>query len=281
MRIKLSSVFVDDQEKALRFYTRVMGFVGKRDLPAGKFRWLTVVSPEEPGGPELLLEPNENPAAKAFTKAIFEQGIPAAAFAVDDIQQEYERLKRAGVRFTLEPTLMGPVTQAVFDDTCGNLVQIYSTASPLPGAESPPQPREPAPELRRLDVMTGTWTLQGRESGQWGEIRGKLTFEWMEGGFFFEQKIDIDYIGLKIRGIEIIGYDPVTQALTSHVFDNQGDIFDYVWEIGDHSITIWGGYVGSPAHFTGRFSDDKHQITGRWEWPGGGYEATMTRAARG
>ena len=125
MKIKLTNVFVDDQDKALKFYTEVLGFVKKRDVPVGQFKFLTVVSPEEPDGTELLLEPNENPAAKTFQKAIFEQGIPLTAFAVEDIQKEYERMKKLGVVFTQEPTKMGPVTQAVFDDTCGNLIQIY------------------------------------------------------------------------------------------------------------------------------------------------------------
>ena len=125
MKIKLTSVLVEDQDKALKFYTEVLGFVKKRDVPVGQFKFLTVVSPEEPDGTELLLEPNENPAAKTFQKAIFEQGIPLTAFAVEDIQKEYERMKKLGVVFTQEPTKMGPVTQAVFDDTCGNLIQIY------------------------------------------------------------------------------------------------------------------------------------------------------------
>ena len=125
MKIKLSSVFVDDQDKALKFYTEVLGFVKSKDIPVGEFKWLTVVSPEEPDGTELLLEPSDNPATKTFKKAIFEQGIPFAAFAVEDIQKEYERLKKLGVRFTMEPTPMGPTTIAVFDDTCGNFIQIY------------------------------------------------------------------------------------------------------------------------------------------------------------
>jgi len=125
MKIKLSSVFVDDQDKALKFYTEVLGFVKKTDIPVGQFKWLTVVSPEEPDGTELLLEPSDNPATKTFKKAIFEQGIPLTAFAVEDIQKEYERLKKLGVRFTMEPTRMGPTTLAVFDDTCGNFIQLY------------------------------------------------------------------------------------------------------------------------------------------------------------
>ena len=125
LKIKLTSVFVDDQDKALRFYTDVLGFRKNKDVPVGQFKWLTVVSPDEPDGVELLLEPNDNPAARTFQKAIFDQGIAAAAFMVDDIQEEYARLKKLGVRFTAEPTPSGPTTIAVFDDTCGNLIQIF------------------------------------------------------------------------------------------------------------------------------------------------------------
>lgn len=128
MRIKLTSIMVDDQEKALRFYTEVLGFVKKADMPVGRFRWITVVSPEGPDDLELALEPNENPAGRAFQKALFEQGIPATAFCADDIEGEYARLKKQGVVFTMEPTRPagedGPAF-AVFDDTCGNLIQIY------------------------------------------------------------------------------------------------------------------------------------------------------------
>jgi catechol 2,3-dioxygenase-like lactoylglutathione lyase family enzyme len=127
MRIKLASVFVDDQDQALAFYTVVLGFLKKTEVPMGKLKWLTVVSPEAPGEVELLLEPNENPAAKAFQKAIFEQGIPATAFAVDDIQREYERLKGHGVVFHGEPKKMGTVTAVAFEDTCGNLIQLYQS----------------------------------------------------------------------------------------------------------------------------------------------------------
>ena len=125
MRIKLTSVFVDDQALALKFYTKILGFEKKLDFPVGQFRWLTVVSPEEPNGAELLLEPSDNPAAKVFKKSIFEQGIAAAAFAVEDIQWEYERLIQQGVIFQMEPTDMGSHSIAVFDDSCGNLIQIY------------------------------------------------------------------------------------------------------------------------------------------------------------
>ena len=124
MRIKLSSVFVKDQEKALQFYTRTLGFVKKSDISAGGYRWLTVVSPEEPNGTELVLEPNNNPAAKAYQEAIFAQGIPAANFFVNDIQKEYDRLKKMGVVFKSGPSKEGPATIAVFEDTCGNLIQI-------------------------------------------------------------------------------------------------------------------------------------------------------------
>lgn len=125
MQIKLSSVYVDDQEKALRFYTEVLGFEVKTDLPVGEFRWLTLASPEAPEDIELLLEPNAHPAAQTYQKAVYEDGIPATAFFVDDIQAEYERLKELDVVFTMEPTDAGGPIVAVFDDTCGNLIQIY------------------------------------------------------------------------------------------------------------------------------------------------------------
>ncbi len=125
MRIKLNSIFVDDQDKALRFYTDVLGFVKSKDIPAGGFRWLTVVSPDGPDDLELVLEPNANPAAKAFQEAIFEQGIPITAFEVDDIRAEHARLVGRGVEFTMPPTPAGPVTLAILSDTCGNLIQLY------------------------------------------------------------------------------------------------------------------------------------------------------------
>ncbi|MFD3413324.1 VOC family protein [Streptomyces cyaneofuscatus] len=125
MWIHMTSVFVDDQEKALRFYTDVLEFVKKHDVPmGGADRWLTVVSPEAPDGTELLLEPDGHPAVKPYTTALVDDGIPAAAFAVDDVRAEFERLRELGVHFTQEPLTMGPVTTAVRDDTCGNLIQI-------------------------------------------------------------------------------------------------------------------------------------------------------------
>lgn len=127
MRIHLTSVLVDDQAKALRFYTEVLGFVKKHDVPLGAYAWLTVVSPEDPDGTELLLEPDEHPAVRPFKSALVEDGIPFASFAVEDIDAEYERLVALGVRFTQPPTEMGPVTTAVLDDTCGNLIQLSTT----------------------------------------------------------------------------------------------------------------------------------------------------------
>ena len=126
MRINLTSVLVDDQTKALHFYTDVLGFEKKNDVPLGEHRWLTVVSPEDPDGPELVLEPDGHPAVAPFKRALAEDGIPFTSFAVDDVEQEHERLRAHGVRFTQEPTAMGPVITAVLDDTCGNLIQITS-----------------------------------------------------------------------------------------------------------------------------------------------------------
>ena len=124
MRIYVTSVLVDDQEKALRFYTDVLGFQKKNDIPLGAARWLTVVAPDHPQGPELVLEPDAHPAAGPFKAALVADGIPATSFAVDDVQAEFQRLRGLGVRFTQEPLEMGAVTTAVFDDTCGNLIQI-------------------------------------------------------------------------------------------------------------------------------------------------------------
>jgi len=124
MKIHLTSVLVDDQEKALRFYTDVLGFEKKADVPLGEHRWLTVTSPGDPDGTELLLEPDAHPAAGPFKEALVGDGIPWTSFAVDDVRSDYERLKDLGVTFTQEPTDMGPVTTAVLDDTCGNLIQI-------------------------------------------------------------------------------------------------------------------------------------------------------------
>ena len=124
MRINLTSVLVDDQEKALRFYTEVLGFQKKTEIPLGPHRWLTVVSPDDPNGTELVLEPDAHPAARPFKDALVSDGIPYTSFAVEDVRGEFARLQSLGVEFTQEPLEMGPVTTAVFDDTCGNLIQI-------------------------------------------------------------------------------------------------------------------------------------------------------------
>jgi len=125
MKIKLTSVMVEDQDKALKFYTDVFGFMKKRDIPVGEYRWITVVSADGHADVELALEPNANPVGRAFQDGLFKQGIPAAAFEVDDIDGEYRRLKALGVVFTQAPTAQGPITIAVCADTCGNLIQIY------------------------------------------------------------------------------------------------------------------------------------------------------------
>jgi catechol 2,3-dioxygenase-like lactoylglutathione lyase family enzyme len=124
MRIVVSTVFVDDQEKALAFYTQKLGFVKKSDIPLGDARWLTVVAPTDPNGVELVLEPDSHPAVGPFKSALTQDGIPFTSFGVENIHAEYERLRSAGVLFTQPPVLMGPVTTAVFDDTCGNLIQL-------------------------------------------------------------------------------------------------------------------------------------------------------------
>ena len=126
LRINVTSVMVDDQRKALEFYTGVLGFVKKTEIPMGEVSWLTVVSPEAPDGVELVLEPDSHPAAGPFKRALVEDGIPFTSFAVDDVRAEHERLRAAGVRFTQEPTDLGHVVVATFDDTCGNLIQIAS-----------------------------------------------------------------------------------------------------------------------------------------------------------
>jgi catechol 2,3-dioxygenase-like lactoylglutathione lyase family enzyme len=127
MKIVMTSVLVHDQAKALRFYTEVLGFTKKADVPLGEHRWLTVVSPEQPDGVELVLEPSDHPAVGPFREALVADGIPWTSFGVDDVHKEYDRLRALDVVFTQEPVAMGPVTTAVFDDTCGNLIQIAQT----------------------------------------------------------------------------------------------------------------------------------------------------------
>ena len=130
MKIVLTSILVDDQEKALQFYTKALGFQKKTDLPMGPHRWLTVVARDDPNGVELVLEPDEHPAAKPFKRALVEDGIPFTSFGVEDVKAEYDRLRKAGVEFTQPPVAMGPVTTAVFADTCGNLIQIAQQRRP-------------------------------------------------------------------------------------------------------------------------------------------------------
>ncbi|QQZ09953.1 VOC family protein [Heyndrickxia vini] len=124
MKIIVTSIFVQDQEKALKFYSEKLGFVKKEDVPTGEYRWLTLVSPDEQDGTELLLEPNAHPAAKEYQKKLFAEGIPVTMFGVEDIHEEYKQLMEKGVKFTMEPTRMGELTIAVLDDTCGNLIQL-------------------------------------------------------------------------------------------------------------------------------------------------------------
>ena len=126
MKIKVTSIYVDDQEKALRFYTDVLGFVKKADFTNGPFRWLTVASPDERDGVELQLAPNDDPAAKAYQKAMFEKGQPAVMFYADDVQKEYDRMKAAGAAFTMPPTKVTGSTIALASDTCGNLIQVVA-----------------------------------------------------------------------------------------------------------------------------------------------------------
>lgn len=124
MKMIVTSIFVNDQERALKFYTETLGFIKKNDVPLGEHRWLTVVSPHDEKGIELLLEPNSHPAAKEYQKKIYDDGIPATMFAVDNVQEEYEKLAQKGVKFTMKPTNVGENIIAIFDDTVGNLIQI-------------------------------------------------------------------------------------------------------------------------------------------------------------
>ena len=137
-------------------------------------------------------------------------------------------------------------------------------------------PPEPNPHLKILARLVGTWEMSG-------DVQGRVTFEWMEGGFFLIQRVNLERPGQRIKGIEYIGYDEENDNPSSYFFGNEGPgpfgrvALEYVWEVGDGTFTIWGGEVGSRASFKGRFSDDRNTISGRWEWPGGGYEATMAR----
>ena len=149
MRINLTSVLVHDQDTALRFYTEVLGFTTKHDIPMGEHQWITVVSPENPDGTELVLEPDNHPAVKPFKEALVADGIPFTSFGVDDVQAEFARLSALGVRFTQEPVDMGPVTTAVLDDTCGYLIQIAQQAG------TSVDPRHSQVEIRARPPFTG------------------------------------------------------------------------------------------------------------------------------
>ncbi|MEJ7727178.1 MAG: hypothetical protein WKH47_09200 [Actinomycetes bacterium] len=149
--------------------------------------------------------------------------------------------------------------------------------------QSQDQPVVPNPALRALDVLVGTWQISGRESGPEGEIHGQSRYEWMEGGFYLVQHVDMDHVGHHIKGIEYIGHDPAADNLRSYYFGTEapgpfgGVALEYVYEVTDETLTIWGGEVGSPAAYKGRFVNGRDTVAGAWEWPGGGYEATMTR----
>jgi hypothetical protein len=142
---------------------------------------------------------------------------------------------------------------------------------------------EPNQALRRLDFLVGEWRLEGRDAGSGDPITGRLRFDWMDGGFYLVQQVDIDYAGRPVHGIEYIGHQESSGTLRSYFFSNEGpgpfgDVaIEYVYEPEDDALTIWGGDVGSPAHFRGQITEDRSTITGRWEWPGGGYRATMRR----
>lgn len=148
--------------------------------------------------------------------------------------------------------------------------------------ETQPQPPQRHPALNQLEKLVGTWALKARNFGDSSEFQGQMTFEWLDGGFFLVQRVSIDHTGYQVKGIEIIGYgrswDGATSAdCTSYFFSNTGDLFTYIYDVDDDTITIWGGERGSPAHFKGTFSPDRNTITGAWQWPGGGYEAVSTR----
>ncbi len=179
------------------------------------------------------------------------------------------------------PAEMAAFSELGLRQSIDKLADYLEAAAEAPAG--PPEQPPPDPRLRRLDPFIGTWSMQGKEANEYGEIRGTLSFEWMEGGYFLLQHVDLDHAGHPVKGIEVIGYGRdwegrAPKDCTSHFFDNDGNHFEYIYEVGDDgTVTIWGGYVGSPAAFRARISEDKQTITGRWDWPGGGYDAIITR----
>ena len=143
-----------------------------------------------------------------------------------------------------------------------------------------PQTPKPHPALRALEVIVGVWDLKGRDFTSQEEIRGQSTFEWLDGGFFLVHRFHFDYAGRLFKGVEYIGYDEKSRHLKTRVFSNQGpDALQYTWEVDEKTFTNWFGDVGSDTHYAGKFSEDRNTLIGEWEWPGGGYAATMTRVS--
>lgn len=141
-----------------------------------------------------------------------------------------------------------------------------------------PPPAHPHPALRRLDPLVGTWTMAGRDHGTDADLTSTQRFEWLDGGFFLLQHTDSQHFGETGKGLEVIGYDYEHDTVMSHYYDNSGNHWQYSWECTDGELTIWMGAPGSPAFFSGKFSEDGNTITGQWQWPGGGYSATLTRS---
>lgn len=189
MKIQLAGVFVEDQDKALEFYTNVLGFVKKQDIPIGAFRWLTVVSPQDPEGAELLLEPNNNAAAKTFQEAIFEQGIPATSFAVDDVELEYERLIALGAKFHTKPTAMGTTKIAVLDDTSGNLIQLHENVIRPDLSSRSFEAKVERKMAASPDVLFDAWTSPRFD--QWFAAPGTVLMKpEVNAPYFFEARFE-------------------------------------------------------------------------------------------